>query len=145
MILIANGLVALVATLHVYFLALEMFLWTKPLGLKTFRNSIEKARETAVLAANQGLYNGVPDQDILPALRDRGRRLWRCDRQPQDSLGAGSARRCRADFALVGVASSILQCQICSSNIRANDGNRRRRKDRRTRPLAQSPMRKPAI
>ena len=58
MILIANGLVALVAALHVYFLALEMFLWTKPLGLKTFRNSIEKARETAVLAANQGLYNG---------------------------------------------------------------------------------------
>ena len=35
-----------------------MFLWTKPLGLKTFRNSIEKATESAVLAANQGLYNG---------------------------------------------------------------------------------------
>ena len=36
MILIANFLVALVAALHVYFLVLEMFLWTKPLGLKTF-------------------------------------------------------------------------------------------------------------
>src|SRR5216683_2479314 len=58
MIWIANLLVALVAALHVYFLVLEMFLWTKPLGLKTFRNSIEKARESAVLAANQGLYNG---------------------------------------------------------------------------------------
>jgi putative membrane protein len=58
MILIANCLVALVAALHVYFLVLEMFLWTKPLGLKTFRNSIEKATDTAVLAANQGLYNG---------------------------------------------------------------------------------------
>ena len=34
---IANLLVALVAALHVYFLVLEMFLWTKPLGLKTFR------------------------------------------------------------------------------------------------------------
>ena len=30
----------------------------KPLGLKTFRNTIEKATESAVLAANQGLYNG---------------------------------------------------------------------------------------
>jgi putative membrane protein len=58
MIWIANVLVALVAALHVYFLILEMFLWTKPLGLKTFHNSPEKAQESAVLAANQGLYNG---------------------------------------------------------------------------------------
>jgi putative membrane protein len=58
MIWIANILVALVAALHVYFLVLEMFLWTKPLGLKTFHNSIEKATDSAVLAANQGLYNG---------------------------------------------------------------------------------------
>jgi putative membrane protein len=55
---IANALVALVAALHIYFLVLEMFLWTKPLGLKTFRNSPEKAADSAVLAANQGLYNG---------------------------------------------------------------------------------------
>jgi putative membrane protein len=55
---IANVLVALVAALHVYFLILEMFLWTKPLGLKTFRNSPERAADSAVLAANQGLYNG---------------------------------------------------------------------------------------
>ncbi|MGB6396057.1 MAG: DUF1304 domain-containing protein [Bradyrhizobium sp.] len=58
MIWIANALVALVAALHVYFLILEMFLWTKPLGLKTFRQSLEKATDSAVLAANQGLYNG---------------------------------------------------------------------------------------
>jgi putative membrane protein len=58
MIWIANLLVALVAILHVYFLVLEMFLWQKPLGLKTFRNSPEKAADSAVLAANQGLYNG---------------------------------------------------------------------------------------
>ena len=58
MIWIANSLVALVAALHVYFLVLEMFLWTKPLGLKTFRQSLEKATDSAVLAANQGLYNG---------------------------------------------------------------------------------------
>ena len=55
---IANVLVALVAVLHIYFLVLEMFLWTKPLGLKTFGQSLDKATDSAVLAANQGLYNG---------------------------------------------------------------------------------------
>src|ERR1700727_950466 len=55
---IANILVALVAALHIYFLSLEMFFWTRPLGLKTFRNTPEKAADSAVLAANQGLYNG---------------------------------------------------------------------------------------
>jgi putative membrane protein len=55
---LANAMVALVAALHVYFLVLEMVLWQKPLGLKTFRNTPEKARDSAVLAANQGLYNG---------------------------------------------------------------------------------------
>lgn len=58
MILIANILVALVAALHVFFLILEMFLWDKPLGLKVFRNTPERAEMTKVLAANQGLYNG---------------------------------------------------------------------------------------
>jgi putative membrane protein len=54
----ASILVGIVAALHVYFLTLEMYFWTKPLGLKTFGNSPEKAADTAVLAANQGLYNG---------------------------------------------------------------------------------------
>ena len=58
MIWIANALVALVAALHVYFLILEMFLWTKPAGLKAFSLTPEKAADSAVLAANQGLYNG---------------------------------------------------------------------------------------
>jgi putative membrane protein len=56
--LLADLLVALVALLHVGFLVLEMFLWTKPLGLRIFRNSPEKAQASRVLAANQGLYNG---------------------------------------------------------------------------------------
>ena len=55
---IANILVALVAVLHAYFLTLEMFFWTRPLGLRTFRNTPERAADSAVLAANQGLYNG---------------------------------------------------------------------------------------
>src|SRR6266571_1540323 len=58
MTLIANALVALVAALHLYFLVLEMFLWTKPAGLKAFGLTPEKAADSAVLAANQGLYNG---------------------------------------------------------------------------------------
>jgi putative membrane protein len=58
MIVAANILIAIVAVLHLYFLMLEMFLWTKPLGLKTFKQSQQKADDSAVLAANQGLYNG---------------------------------------------------------------------------------------
>lgn len=51
-------LIACVAVLHSYFLILEMFLWTRPTGLRTFRMSATKANETKTLAANQGLYNG---------------------------------------------------------------------------------------
>ena len=58
MSLLANVTIGVVALLHLYFLVLEMFLWTKPIGLKTFRNTPEKAEITRVLAANQGLYNG---------------------------------------------------------------------------------------
>jgi putative membrane protein len=58
MSVVADIVVALVALLHAYFLVLEMFLWTRPQGLKTFGNTPDKARDTAVLAANQGLYNG---------------------------------------------------------------------------------------
>lgn len=63
--LLATILVVLVAALHLYFLVLEMFLWTKPLGLKTFRNTPEKAEATRVLAANQGLYNGFLAAGLL--------------------------------------------------------------------------------
>jgi len=58
MAIAANVLVALVALLHLYFLVLEMFLWDKPKGMKTFGNTAEQAEATKVLAANQGLYNG---------------------------------------------------------------------------------------
>ena len=50
---------------HVWFLVLEMFLWTRPLGLKTFRNTPEFARQSAALAANQGLYNGFLAAGLL--------------------------------------------------------------------------------
>ena len=55
-----SGLVAVtvVGLLHFYFLVLEMFLWTKPAGMRIFRLTPEKAEASRVLAANQGLYNG---------------------------------------------------------------------------------------
>jgi putative membrane protein len=58
MALLADAATALVALLHLGFLILEMFLWTKPAGLRIFRNTAEKAEASRVLAANQGLYNG---------------------------------------------------------------------------------------
>lgn len=54
----AQLLTALVALLHLYFLVLEMFLWTKPYGRRVFALTPEKAELTKSLAANQGLYNG---------------------------------------------------------------------------------------
>jgi len=50
--------ISIVGVLHVYFLVLEMFLWTKPAGLRAFGQSPERAEASKVLAANQGLYNG---------------------------------------------------------------------------------------
>jgi len=55
---VANVAVAVVALLHVYFLVLEMFLWDKPRGLRTFGLTPEFAAASKSLAANQGLYNG---------------------------------------------------------------------------------------
>jgi uncharacterized membrane protein len=50
----ANVVVALVALLHAWFLVLEMFLWDRPIGMRTFRLTPERARDTRALAANQG-------------------------------------------------------------------------------------------
>jgi putative membrane protein len=56
--LIAVAAVLLVAALHLYFLVLEMFLWTTPFGRRTFGTTADFAASTKALAANQGLYNG---------------------------------------------------------------------------------------
>lgn len=58
MTIAANIMVGLVALLHLYFLVLEMFLWDKPRGLRTFGMTPEHAAASKTLAANQGLYNG---------------------------------------------------------------------------------------
>lgn len=64
----ARILTALVAFEHVWILVLEMFLWTKPLGMKTFGTTPEFAQQSAVLAANQGLYNGFLAAGLFWAL-----------------------------------------------------------------------------
>ncbi|HJV64039.1 MAG TPA: DUF1304 domain-containing protein [Albitalea sp.] len=56
--MLANILIGVVAVLHLYFLVLEMFLWDKPFGRRTFGLTAEFAAASKTLAANQGLYNG---------------------------------------------------------------------------------------
>lgn len=58
MALASQVLTGLVAALHVYFLVLEMFLWTTPTGQRVFGRTAEEQESSKVLAANQGLYNG---------------------------------------------------------------------------------------
>ena len=64
----ASVLIVLVAALHLYFLVLEMFLWRTPFGRRTFRTTPEVAESSAVLAANQGLYNGFLAAGLFWAL-----------------------------------------------------------------------------
>lgn len=59
-------LIVFVAIEHLYFLVLEMFLWTTSKGIKTFGlKSKEFAEDTKVLAANQGLYNGFLSAGLI--------------------------------------------------------------------------------
>ncbi len=51
----ADIVVALVALLHIYFLVLEMFLWDKPMGLRTFGQTKENAAVSKVLATNRAI------------------------------------------------------------------------------------------
>ena len=58
MTVVITALIVYVIIFHVWAMVLEMFLWTKPLGRKTFGLSKEDAEGSKTLAANQGLYNG---------------------------------------------------------------------------------------
>ena len=51
-------LITFVAIQHFGFLVLEMFFWTKPIGMQIFATTPEFAAQSSTLAANQGLYNG---------------------------------------------------------------------------------------
>jgi putative membrane protein len=56
--ILSSILVGLVALEHLYILYLEMFAWTTPRVQRLFGTTPEIARDSKVLAANQGLYNG---------------------------------------------------------------------------------------
>ena len=74
---LSSAVILLIAALHLYFLVLEMFLWTTPLGLKTFGMTPEVARSSAVLAANQGLYNGFLAAGLVWGVLRPGRGIKR--------------------------------------------------------------------
>jgi putative membrane protein len=63
--IIALLLVAIVALSHVAFLILEMFYWNTPVGYQVFGTTPDFAAASAVLAANQGLYNGFLAAGLL--------------------------------------------------------------------------------
>jgi putative membrane protein len=69
MSIIANIAVFSVALLQLSFMALEMFLWNKPAGLKIHRLKPDFADKTRKLAANQGLYNGFLAAGLLWSLQ----------------------------------------------------------------------------
>ncbi len=73
----ARMLVALVAIEHLWFLILEMFLFTRPMGLATFHMSQQVANTCSVLAMNQGLYNGFLAAGLITSLLANSRLLRR--------------------------------------------------------------------
>ena len=116
------------------------FSGTKPLGLKTFRNTPEKAKDSAVLAANQGLYNGFLAAGLVwglihtnPGFAFQIKVFFLLcvivagaygarDRQPPDSVCAGGARCARVDPALAGVKATCrasLPVSFAGSNARS--------------------------
>lgn len=75
--LAASILVALVALEHLWFLILEMFLFRTDIGLKTFSLTQAQADTCAVLAMNQGLYNGFLAAGLVTSLIARSRLMRR--------------------------------------------------------------------
>ncbi len=68
MTVLIDVLIAFVAVQHLGFLVLESVLWTKPQGRKVFNTTEAQASETAVLAKNQGVYNGFLAVGLLYSL-----------------------------------------------------------------------------
>lgn len=66
--MIADLLVGLVALIHAYIVVLEMVLWDTERGRKAFGTTPEFSRDSKVLAANQGLYNGFLVAGLVWAL-----------------------------------------------------------------------------
>jgi putative membrane protein len=56
-VILTHAFLVLLVLLHVWFFILEALLWEKPLGRKIFKLEPNFAKQSAALAANQGLYN----------------------------------------------------------------------------------------
>jgi putative membrane protein len=65
MTILADVALAVVALLHIGFLVLEMFLWSKPIGQRVFGLPPNVMVASAPLAASQGLYNGFLAAGLL--------------------------------------------------------------------------------
>ncbi len=63
--LLSYVLVLVMALVHVWFMVLEMVLWNHPVGQRLFNMTPEFSAASAVLAANQGLYNGFLAAGLL--------------------------------------------------------------------------------
>jgi len=109
--LTSNILVLLVAILHLVFLTLEIFLWTKPLAAEHSALHLNLPRRPELLPPIRdftmvsgcgliwSLFLGATgmSQNILSPLRNRCRYLWRIHGQPKNSL----------DTALPGVIALV--------------------------------------
>jgi putative membrane protein len=75
MLMTARFLTGIVALEHFWFLVLEVFLWTKPTGRRTFGTTAEYAASTAALMKNQGTYNGFLAAGLVWAIASANREL----------------------------------------------------------------------
>ena len=66
MSVLAGLVVVIVGLLHIGFLVLEMFVWTRPIGLKNCsQGDAEFADRSKALGKNMGLYNGFLAAGLL--------------------------------------------------------------------------------
>ena len=88
--MIALLLTAFVALSHIGIMILEMFYWNHPVGRQVFNMTPEISASSAVLAANQGLYNGFLAAGLVWGLVWRGGGLDGWLAHPPTPGGAGS-------------------------------------------------------
>ena len=72
MSIITTITISIVILLHLSFMVLEMFLWNTSIGRKTFGLTEDFAKQSATLAANQGLYNGFLAAGLLWGMLSTG-------------------------------------------------------------------------
>lgn len=61
-------IVSLIGLEHIGIMIVEMFFWDHPIGRSAFDMTAQQSADTAILAKNQGLYNGFLAAGILWSL-----------------------------------------------------------------------------